>query len=58
MTHHLDDIIPEIDRVILLNDGAVVLDGPKDEILTAERLSEIFRAPVNVLQQDGFYHAW
>ena len=58
VTHHLDDIIPEIDRVLLLRDGAVYLDGPKAELFTSERLSSTFGVPVQVIERDGFYHAW
>ena len=58
VTHHLDDIIPEIDRVVLLKNGSVLCDGPKAEVLTSERLSAIFRVPVDVIERDGFYHAW
>ncbi|MDQ2712521.1 MAG: ATP-binding cassette domain-containing protein [Acidobacteriota bacterium] len=58
VTHHLDDIIPEIERVVLLRDGAVALDGPKEKVLTSETLSAIFRAPLEVFERDGYYHAW
>lgn len=58
VTHHLDDIIPEIDRVVLLRDGIVQMDGPKTEILTPEGLSGAFRTPLEVVQRDGYYHAW
>ncbi len=58
VTHHLDDIIPEIDRVVLLKEGKVLADGPKREILTSERLSTLFSVPVEVIQRNGFYHAW
>ena len=58
VTHHLDDIIPEIDRVVLLRDGAVSLDGPKAAMLTSERLSSIFGVPLEVVERDGYYHAW
>jgi iron complex transport system ATP-binding protein len=58
VTHHLDDIIPEIDRVVLLREGSVQCDGPKQHVLTSERLSEAFRTPVHVFERDGFYHAW
>ncbi len=58
VTHHLDDIIPEIERVVLLRDGVVHADGLKREVLTAERLSAVFRAPLDVMERDGFYHAW
>jgi len=58
VTHHLDDIIPEIDRVVLMKAGQVYREGLKQEILTAEALSDAFGATVQVLQRDGFYHAW
>jgi iron complex transport system ATP-binding protein len=58
VTHHLDDIIPEIDRVILLRDGKVYRDGPKASILTAFELSKMYGVQVEVVERDGFYHAW
>jgi iron complex transport system ATP-binding protein len=58
VTHHLDDIIPEIERVVVLKQGTVVLDGSKVDVLTSDRLSSAFGVPVEVLQRDGFYHAW
>jgi iron complex transport system ATP-binding protein len=58
VTHHLDDIIPEIDRVVLLQDGRIQADGRKDEVLTEKNLSKMFRVPVSVERQGEFYHAW
>jgi iron complex transport system ATP-binding protein len=58
VTHHLDDIIPEIERVVLLRAGSVSMDGPKDEVLTSKRLSSIYGVPVEVVSRDGYYHAW
>lgn len=56
VTHHLADIIPEIDRVVLMRNGAVAGDGPKREILTPERLEELFRLPVQLQELNGYYH--
>jgi iron complex transport system ATP-binding protein len=58
VTHHLDDIIPEIDRVVLLRRGRVFADGSREEILRSGPLSELFGVQVNVYERDGFYHAW
>jgi iron complex transport system ATP-binding protein len=58
VTHHLDDIIPEIERVVLLRAGAVFADGPKPEVLTSACLSELYGVPVEVFERGGFYHAW
>ncbi len=58
VTHHLDDIIPEIDRVVLLRDGRVQQDGPKQQVLTSPILSSVFQAPLEVFERDGYFHAW
>lgn len=57
VTHQLSDIIPEIDRVVLLQDGRVLEDGSKDSVLTSHSLSRLFRVPVEVILRDGYYHA-
>jgi iron complex transport system ATP-binding protein len=58
VTHHLPDIIPEIDRVILLRNGRVYADGEKARLLTTERLTELFGVPVELARRDGYYHLW
>lgn len=58
VTHHLSDIIPEIDRVILLRNGHIFADGPKMELLTPARLSELFGIAVDMAERDGYYHLW
>lgn len=55
VTHYPEDIIPEIQRVLLLKDARIVGDGPKDELLTSERLSQLFDAPLQVTQQNGYF---
>jgi iron complex transport system ATP-binding protein len=58
VTHHLPDIIPEIDRVVVLKDGMVYRDGRKADVLTGRVLSESFGVPVEIEARDGFYGAW
>jgi iron complex transport system ATP-binding protein len=58
VTHDLSDVIPEIERVVLMSKGRIVADGPKAEILEAKRLSAVFGLPVEVARRDGFYHLW
>lgn len=55
VTHHLEEIIPAIQRVILLQHGQVVGDGSKENMLTDERLSHLFEVPMRVRAQDGYY---
>ncbi len=57
VTHHIEEIIPEIDDVVLLDRGRVVESGPKREILVAEKLSGLFRIDITIEPgHDGFYH--
>jgi len=58
ITHHIADILPEIDRVLMMNNGRIVADGPKRDLLTAPRLSELFNTPIDLAERDGFYSAW
>jgi iron complex transport system ATP-binding protein len=56
VTHHVHDIIPEVQRVVLLRKGKVYVDGPKEKILTAGSLSAAFDAPLQIeLTATGFY---
>ena len=57
ITHHIEEIVPEIERVILLRDGRIAASGPKAEVLTAERLTELFAAAVALEEEDGYYYA-
>lgn len=58
VTHHIEEIFPEMERVILLKNGRVFRDGPKPEVLTTSHLSALYEAPI-LLQQDttGYYSA-
>jgi iron complex transport system ATP-binding protein len=58
VTHHLSDLIPEIDRVVLMNRGRVVADGPKRQILVAPQLSALFGLPLDLVERDGYYNLW
>ncbi|MGP8175997.1 MAG: ABC transporter ATP-binding protein [Terracidiphilus sp.] len=58
VTHHLGDILPEIERVILMRDGRIVGDGPREELLTEARLSELFHAPVRIGRDEEWLHSW
>jgi iron complex transport system ATP-binding protein len=58
VTHELADIVPEIERVVLMSKGRIVADGPKEEILQAERLSQLFGLKVELGRRNGYYHIW
>lgn len=58
ITHHVADVIPAMDRVLLMRQGRLVADGSRAELLTAEKLGGLFETPVQLVERDGFYHAW
>jgi iron complex transport system ATP-binding protein len=58
VTHHLSDVIPEIDRVVLMRNGRVQADGRKEELLVPEQISRFFGIPVDITRRDGYYHVW
>ena len=58
VTHHVSEIIPEIARVVMLRGGRILADGSKREILTAERLRELFGVNVRLVEQDGYFHVY
>ncbi len=58
VTHQADDVLPEIERVILLRQGRVFRDGAKEEVLREGVLSELFGHSVRLERRDGYYHLW
>jgi iron complex transport system ATP-binding protein len=58
VTHHLNDIPPEIERVILMRQGRILNDGPRAELLTAPVLSELFQTEVRLGEHEGWLHSW
>jgi iron complex transport system ATP-binding protein len=57
ITHHLEEILPEIDHVILLRAGRVFAQGSKAEVLRSQTLSAQYDAPIRVWRSGGYYHA-
>lgn len=58
ITHHLSDIVPEIERIILMRGGEIIADGSKSDLLTAANLRRLFGVEVELAQRDGYYHLW
>jgi iron complex transport system ATP-binding protein len=56
VTHHVEEIVPEIKRVILLRAGRVAFEGEPSDALTPERLTAIFGAPMHVERSGEYYH--
>jgi iron complex transport system ATP-binding protein len=58
VTHHVSEIIPEIERIVLLKEGRILADGPKEQTLTSEKLSALFGVAVRLGKHDGNFHVY
>ncbi|MGE8220094.1 ATP-binding cassette domain-containing protein [Stenotrophomonas acidaminiphila] len=58
VTHHIEEVIPEIQRVVLMKGGRIFADGMRGELLRAGPLSEVFGGPIEVQEEDGRLSAW
>ena len=54
VTHRVDTIVPEMERVLFLAQGRIVGDGSPREMLRPVELSELFKTPLNVVEAHGF----
>ncbi len=58
VTHHIDEIPPAVNHVVLLDRGGIAFEGPKDVALSDERISKLFGVPVTIRRDgDGWYDA-
>ena len=55
VTHQVTDILPEINRVILMKKGRIVADGPKKKILTSAALSRLFGKKLRLIRKKQTY---
>jgi len=58
VTHTLNEIPPEVDRVVLLCEGRVVADGSKATVLTADTLSDVYATAIRIREIDGYFLAY
>ncbi len=57
VTHHTEEILPEIGRVLLLKEGRVAGDGGTAQMLTPEHLGALFGVPVALDRVGGYVYA-
>jgi iron complex transport system ATP-binding protein len=54
VTHDPGEILPEIDRVILLREGRIFADGKKREVVTSENLGALYGMRLRLSWQNGW----
>ena len=57
VTHRVDTIVPEMQRVIFLDGGTIVKSGSPAELLRPKGLSNLFKTQLEVVKKNGFVHA-
>lgn len=57
VTHHLGEIPPDVQRVVLLREGEIVADGVKKDVLTERNLETAFGSPLTLIEDGGYYFA-
>lgn len=58
VSHDPAEIIPEIDRVVCLSNGAVWSSSDKHNALSASNLSQLFNTPTEIHMYNGYYQAF
>ncbi len=57
ITHHIEEIVPEITRVVLIREGRIAADGPRAAILTEAALTGLFGQPIRIEESAGYHYA-
>ncbi len=57
VTHHIEEILPCIERVILLDQGTMAFDGPTPDGLQSLRISQLFGCQVSIHRSESGYYS-
>ena len=57
VTHHLHEILPEIDYFVFLRNGELVDKGNRKKMLTNNKISDLFEIPIKIKQHNGAFTA-
>ena len=55
VTHHVEEIMPIFSHALVLKNGRVLAQGPKQTILTTRNLARAFNAPARLTKRAGRY---
>lgn len=55
ITHHLEEIFEEIQKVVMIKKGEIYQHGDKEQLLSDEHLSHLFDLPLHVNCEQGRY---
>jgi molybdate transport system ATP-binding protein len=55
VTHRAEEIVPNITHVLFIKNGRLFMQGPKEEMLTSEKVSKLFGSDLHVERNNGGY---
>ncbi len=55
VTHKVEEIVPNITHVLFVKNGRLFMQGPKEEMLTSEKVSELFGSDLKIEKIDERY---
>ncbi len=55
VTHNLESILPETNRVLLIKEGKILNDGSPYELINTKTLSDLFNISIKVIEQEGYW---
>jgi iron complex transport system ATP-binding protein len=58
VTHLLNEIPPEVDRVILIRSGVIIADGAKADVLTVDNLQKAYGTRMRLSRVDDYWLAY
>ena len=58
ITHHIADILPEIDRIVMMNAGESLRMGAKKTFSRRTSWERYSGARSRLIQRDGYWNAW
>jgi iron complex transport system ATP-binding protein len=58
VTHDLSEIIQPIGRVVVMKEGKIIADGPKEDVLNEDVLSQAYGTRIFVSEREGRFNAW
>jgi molybdate transport system ATP-binding protein len=55
VTHRAEEIVPNLTHILFVKNGRLFMQGPKEEMLTSEKVSKLFGSDLSIEKTDGKY---
>ena len=53
VTHHVEEIMPGFDQVLIMQGGRVAAQGPTAQMITRKTLTDLYDAPIEEIVKSG-----